>query len=212
MSSAIYDDLVDFDDEPDYADLDEDYSGEEMDEMLDELIDSADSEDLAERRRRRQRSRARQRQKPVPTATGKSAYRTPGAGGLVTQKQLQDALTRVGADVKRNAAGIKTINGQLGGIRTRIDGVVTVNAAQSRAIAKLDRQMKIAGALEVVQAFEPGRLDAFQLLKGAAASGVIGGGKGALGNPWVIGGLGLLLRNPAFLGGLTQQPQTVVVP
>lgn len=219
MSTSSYDDLIDFDDDIELDDADEDYDTEEIDEMLDALVDSDGDEDMAERlfrRKARRRARAKSKRKPVPTAAGRPAYRPPVMPGFVTQKQLQDALGRVGADVKRNVAGIKTVNARLNGLNGRVDGVVSVNAVQSRALGKLDRQMKIAGALEIVQALEPGRLDAFQLLKGAAASGFIGDGKGALSNPWVIGGLGMLLRNPGFLGGLTQQaapqPTTVNIP
>jgi hypothetical protein len=134
-------------------------------------------------------------------------YRAPVApGGAVDQKQLHDALARVAADVKRNGEGIKTLNTRLGGLTTRVDDVVSVNQIQSRAIGKLDKQMKIDGALDLAESFTPGGISAFQLLRGAVKSGLLGEGKGALGNPLVIGGIGLVLNNPGILGGLLPRP------
>jgi hypothetical protein len=175
----------------------------EVDDMLDSLIDSAGDGDFGEARRSR-RSRMRARSRSVPTAPGRSAYREPvaSAGGPVNQKQFKDALDRVGADIRRNAEGIKTINARLNTLDSRVSGVVTVAAAHGRRMTRLDRQAKVDGTLELVQALGPGgTLDAFQLLKGAVKFGVLGGGTGALSNPLVIGGIGLLLRNPNILGG-----------
>ena len=42
----------------------------------------------------------------------------------------------------------------------------------------------------------------YQLLKGATKSGFLGDGTGAMSNPLVIGGLGLLLNNPNLLSGI----------
>ena len=198
MNGEAYDDVMEMDET--YPDVDEDidnYGPSEVDEMLDGLVES--DENFAERRRRRAR---RGRGKPVPTAPGRNAYRSPATEGFVTQKQLKDALTRVGVDIKRNAVGIKTINTRLTGVNTRVDDVVTVSKVQSGKIGRLDRQMKVDGALELVQSFNAGGLDAFQLLKGAVKSGFLGESKGALGNPLVIGGIGLVLRNPNILGGI----------
>jgi hypothetical protein len=194
MNGEAYDDSVD----ESFADYeDSDMGMSEMDEMLDGLIDAR--EDFSERRRGRRRGQ----QKGVPAAKGGSAYRAPAApGGYVTQKQLQDALGRVGADVKRNGEGIKTLNTRLGTITTRVDDVVAVNKVQSKALGKLDKQMKIDGALDLAESFSPTGLSAFQLLRGAVKSGFLGDGKGPLGNPVVIGGIGLVLNNPGILGGL----------
>jgi hypothetical protein len=201
MNGEAYDDAMDFEG---YADFDESDMGE-MDEMLDGLVDARES-DFTERKRRGRGRRGGA--KAVPAARGGNAYRPPAAaaGGAVNQKQLQDALTRVGADAKRNGEGIKTINTRLGGLTTRVDDVVSVNQIQSRAIGKLDRQMKIDGALELAESFTPGGISAFQLLKGAVKSGLLGEGKGPLGNPLVIGGIGLVLNNPGILGGLLPRP------
>jgi hypothetical protein len=142
----------------------------------------------------------------VPTAQGRSAYREPAAGAAapVPQKQLKDVMDRVGGDVRRNAEGIKAINGRLNALDGRVDGVVTVATRHSRELARVQQQMKIDGALELVEAvnLSGGALDAYQLLKGAVKLGLLGTGKGALSNPAVIGGAGLLLRNPNILGGL----------
>ena len=194
MNGEAYDDSVD----EGFADYeDSDMGMSEMDEMLDGLVDAR--EDFSERRRGRRRGQP----KGVPAAKGGSAYRPPAApGGFVTQKQLQDALGRVGADVKRNGEGIKTINARLGGLTTRVDDVVAVNKVQSRTLGRLDKQMKIDGALDLAESFTPGGISAFQLLRGAVKSGLLGEGKGALGNPLVIGGIGLVLNNPGILGGL----------
>lgn len=177
------------------------YSPYELDEMLDGLVFSEDA-DLAERRAKRGRgARGGAPQRGVPAARGGTAYRSPAAqdGAAVTQKQLKDALARVGADVRRNAEGIKTLT-------TRVNDVVAVNTVQSRLIGALDKRMRIDGALELVEAYNGTSIDAYQLLKGAVKSGFLGEGKGALGNPLVIGGIGLLLRNPGgILGGLVQK-------
>jgi len=200
MNGEAYDDAMDFEG---YGEFDESDIGE-MDEMLDGLVDARES-DFTERKRRGRGRRGGNR--PVPAARGGNAYRAPSApAGAVNQKQLHDALSRVGADAKRNGEGIKTINTRLSGLTTRVDDVVSVNQLQSRAIGKLDKQMKIDGALELVESFTPGGISAFQLLKGAVKSGLLGEGKGALGNPLVIGGIGLVLNNPGILGGLLQRP------
>jgi hypothetical protein len=188
-----------------YAQNGAEYDGGEVDDMLDALMESGGADDLSERRR--QRNRQRSRAKGVQTAQGRSAYREPGAaapGGPVTQKQFKEALDRVGADVRRNAEGIKAINTRLNTLDGRVDGVVTVATKHSRELVRLQQQMKVDGALELVESLNPtsGTLDVYQLLKGAVKLGFLGDGKGPLSNPAVIGGAGLLLRNPGILGGL----------
>jgi hypothetical protein len=179
----------------------------EMDEMLEGLVESRN--DYSERKRSGGGKRGGGGPRGVPSAGGGSAYRTPqAAGGYVTQKQLEEALGRVATDVKRNGEGIKTLNTRLGGLTTRVDDVVSVNKIQSRELGKLDKQMKIDGALDLAEAFTPGGISAFQLLRGAVKSGFLGEGKGALGNPLVIGGIGLILNNPGILGGLVPRTGT----
>jgi hypothetical protein len=181
----------------------------EMDEMLEGLMEARGSDYSERRRGGGGRRGGPSGPKGVPAAGGNSAYRTPqAAGGYVTQKQLEEALGRVATDVKRNGEGIKTLNTRLGGLTTRVDDVVAVNKIQSRELGKLDKQMKIDGALDLAESFTPGGISAFQLLRGAVKSGFLGDGKGALGNPLVIGGIGLILNNPGILGGLLPRPAT----
>lgn len=186
MNGDVYDDVMD---DTDYLDVDDEDYGEEFEEMLDELGES--DEDSSEFFRRRRKKRPKKRR--VRTAAGRPAYRAPGAKGgpFVTQKQMQDALTRVGTDINRNAQGIKQVNG-------RLNGVVSVNAIQSREIARIDKRMKIDGALELVESFstnaDGATLDTFQLFKGAVKSGWLGEGK-AMNNPILVGGIGLALRS-----------------
>jgi hypothetical protein len=172
-----------------------DYGQGEVDEMLEGIGDGSEAY-LAERQRNPRR-RGGPPSRGVPAATGGSAYRAPqAAAGYVTQAQLKEALARVGTDVKRNADGIKAIN-------ARVSDVVTVNRIQSQEIGKLDKRMKIDGVLDFVESYSGNNINAYLALKGAVKYGLLGEGKGALGNPLVIGGIGLLLRNPGILSGLT---------
>jgi hypothetical protein len=185
---------------------DADYDVGEVDDMLESLIES-NGNGLAERARRRGRNA--RRKKGVKTAQGKSAFREPASGGFVSQKQFKEAMDRVGDDARRNAEGIKVVNDRVNALNGRVDGVVSVATLHSRALAKLEKRMKVTGALEFAQSYTNGALNGFQLLKGAAAMGLLGDGKGALSNPAVIGGLGFLLQNPSMLGNiLNRQPGT----
>ncbi len=185
-------------------DEDEGYDVGEVDDMLESLIES-NGNGLIERAKRRGRNA--RRKKGVKTAQGKSAFREPVSGGFVSQKQFKEAMDRVGDDARRNAEGIKVVNDRVNALSGRVDGVVSVATLHSRALAKLEKRMKVAGALEFAAAYKNGSLDGFQLLKGATAMGLLGDGKGALANPAVIGGLGFLLQNPATLGNiLNRQP------
>jgi len=200
MSGEAYDEM-ELEDYPDVDEDVEDYGPSEVDEMLDGLVESA--EDFSERKRRN-KARGRGRgSKPVPTAPGRNAYRSPNESGYVTQKQLKEALTRVGVDIKRNATGIKTVNTRLNGITTRVDDVVSVSKTQSGRIRKLDKRTKNDAVLELVGSIQAnGGLTAFQAYKSAVGGGLIGEGEGAFGNPLVIGGIGLLLANPNILGNV----------
>lgn len=206
MDPEAYDsDVMDID-----ADEEDEGYNEEVDDMLDAMMAEAD-EDLAERRARRRRRGGLARKRAVRTASGKSAYRAPTQAGLVSQTQFKEAMTRVGDETRRNAEGIKTVNDRVGKLDGRVQGVVTVATAQGRKLGSLDRRMKLDAALDFAQSFnvETGtdgsvRLavpDLTQLLKSAVKSGVLGDGKGALGNPWVVGGIGLALR-PNLLSSL----------
>lgn len=163
----------------------ESYDYGEVDDMLDSLMDPASDGDYAEARRKRRRSGPRGRQIPI---------------------------RRAPLDVRRTADGIRGINARLNALDSRVQSVVSVAAAHSDHLLRLDRQMKADGALELVESLSGGQLNAFQLLKGAVKFGVIGGGSGALSNPMVIGGIGLLLRNPNILGNLGAGLGTTTAP
>lgn len=215
MLEELYDDFDEVDDdmEMDFFDeLDEsDEDEEDIDDMLDALMESEEGEadDLADRRRRRRRGRrVRSRsRRGVRTAKGRSAYRAPVSKDYVTHSQLKSALARVGTDIRRNGMGIKTVNKRVAGFNRRVDGVVSVNRAQSKHIGQIKQQLKLDGALEFAEAIttnEDGilELNLLPLLKGAIKSGMIGKSKGALSNPALVGGLGFLLSNLEVIGGL----------
>jgi len=216
MNQEFYEELADFDDDIE-MDMDSDFDEEDdlrdvdIDEMLEALMDDDEGseEDLAERRRRRKfRSRRRSRRpKRVRTASGSSAYRASTSKKYVTQPQLKNALGRVAKDVRRNALGVKTVNKKLGNIDAQVDGVISVNRVQNTKINKLRQQMKLDGALEFAESITANdngslELNLLPMLKGAVKSGMLGGSKGALSNPAVVGGLGFLLSNPQILSGI----------
>lgn len=177
------------------------YDSSEMDAMLDGLVEGYS--DYSERRGNSGRRGGRTPNRGVTTAPGRNPYRPPQQQGYVTQKQLEEALTRVGVDIKRNAEGIKTINTRLNGITTRVDDVVSVNKIQSRELRKLDRRTQADAVLELVGSLQQnGGLTAFQAFKSAVGGGLIGDGTGTFGNPLVLGGIGLLLSNPNILGNI----------
>jgi len=185
------------------------YDQQEVDDMLDALIEETD-EDFSERHRNRNRNRGKQRQ-GVRTATGRTPYQEPVQNGYVTQKQFKEAMGRVGEETRRNAEGIKTVNARVGKLDNRVDGVVDVSKVQSKKIVSLDTRMKLDGALDFAASFSvqtatDGSMnlvtDFSQILRGAVKNGALGDGKGALSNPWVVGGIGMILRNPGIIGGL----------
>ncbi|MDP1913223.1 hypothetical protein [Brevundimonas sp.] len=188
-----------------------DEAADDVDDMLDALIE-ADDEDLSERKRRGRRGRSGGARPPVRTASGTPAYRAPMSAGPVTQAQLKDALGRVGTDVRRNAEGIKAVNSQLGRLTGQVKDIASVNGAQSGRIGRLDRLMKLDGAIDFATSFSIDNTSGTtllvpnlsQLLRGALKSGMVGSGdaKSALSNPLLIGGLGFLLNNPQVFTGL----------
>lgn len=204
--------------EQEYVDLDEvdeggdSYEADETDDMLDALMEAAEDGDFVERKRRRGR-RKRGAQRQVPAAKGKDAYRAPVPPTSVTQKQLEDALTRVGGDVRRNAMGIKTLNGQIGRLNGQVSDVVAVNRVQNDRLTRFDKQLRIDAALDFVQGLQvtksttpgsPAQItpDLALLIRGAIKSGMLGDMKGALGNPLLIGGAALFLSKPDIVSGL----------
>jgi hypothetical protein len=193
------------------------YDTQEVDAMLDSMMEEADSEFAEARRGRRHQPQRR----GVPTAKGGSAYRAPTEDGYVTQKQFKEALSRVGDETRRNAEGIKTVNARMGKLDSQVSDVVTVAKTHSKRINTLDTRMKLDGALDFATSFTlvqgtaavgstpavPASLslDASQLLRGVVKNGLLGDGKGALSNPWLVGGIGMLLKNPGIVGGLLTQ-------
>jgi hypothetical protein len=159
-------------------------------EAVDDAFEAIDGEDFGER--------ARRRRKGVPAAKGGSAYRAPVPSTYVTQKQLADALSRVGEDVKRNAAGIKALNGQ-------VSDLAVTTKIQGTRLGKMDRLMKIDGALDVAQALTLTgdgttgvtgmNVNLGALLGGAVKSGAFGDMKGTFGNPLVLAGIAFVLSN-----------------
>jgi hypothetical protein len=159
--------------EPEFA-LSE-YDTEQADEMLDALVE-ADGEEFAERRRGRRRGgRTPSRPAPAPSA-----------------------------DMQRNGQGIKAINDRINALEGRVNVAVGVIARDRTDIIRETKLRKVNGALELVESFNPqtNSIDVFQVLKGSFQSGFFGEPRGALGNPAVIGVVGLLLRNPGILGGV----------
>lgn len=210
MDAGDYDsDVLEMDEALEQEEAEEAYDQQEVDDMLDALIEETD-EEYAEGRRGRHRGGQKQQQ-GVRTATGRTPYQPPVENGYVTQKQFKEAMGRVGEETRRNAEGIKTVNGRVGKLDNRVDGVVDVSKVHSKKIVSLDTRMKLDGALDFAQSFSvqtatDGSMnlvtDFSQILRGAVKNGALGEGKGALTNPWVVGGIGLVLRNPGIIGGL----------
>jgi hypothetical protein len=178
-------------------DEEEDYAADEVGEMLGSMLgEEEDEDDLTERKKKRRKSR-----RPVPTSPGRSSYRAPVTQTYVTQKQLQETVGRVGADIRRNALGIKTVNDRVGRLDGRVDAVVSVNKIQSSHIGKLKRQMKLGAALDFAEGVKFDLTDKtfgvnpLPLFRGAVKSGVLGDAKGVLGSPAFVGAIGVLLNN-----------------
>jgi hypothetical protein len=148
----------------------------------------------------------------VTTARGGTPYRAPVEDGYVTQKQFKEAMGRVGEETRRNAEGIKTVNTRVGKLDGRVDDVVTVSKSHSKRIGTLDTRMKLDGALDFASSFallpdattggQNLSINATQILRGVVKNGLLGDSKGALSNPWLVGGIGVLLNNPGIIGGI----------
>jgi hypothetical protein len=103
-------------------------------------------------------------------------------------------------DFQRNGQGIKALNDRVNALDAKLNQTVAIVARDRVAVRRLDKLVKIDGALDLVSSFDGNSLNAFQLLRGSIKSGFLGEPKGALGNPAVIGAIGLLLQNPGILG------------
>ena len=106
--------------------------------------------------------------------------------------------------MQRDGQGIKAINDRINALEGRVNEAVGVIARDRTDIIRETKLRKVNGAFELVQSLDPvtHNIDVFQVLKGSFQSGFFGEPKGALGNPAVIGAVGLLLRNPGLLGGV----------
>ena len=155
-------------------DIDESEMGDYGPEDADSMLDALVEADgdFAERRRSRSRGRAPGRK------TG-------------------------GPEVQRNAQGIKAINDRITALDGKVNQAVGVIARDRAAIRKMEKLAKIDGALDLASSFDPAKgINVFQVLKGSLKSGFLGEPKGALGNPAVIGAVGLFLNNPGILGSI----------
>lgn len=187
LDEADYD-FDDFDDTDDYGAMDD------VDEVLDALMD-ADDDDYSERRKPR-------RVRRVGKRTG---GRKGGIFGPVPTARLR-AYRGLRYEVRRNGRGIRAVNRKVGRVNRRVGRAVAVNASQRRRIGKLDKRVKLDGALEFAESWDGTQIDLFSVFKGAVKSGLLDDTKGIFASPAAIGGAGLLLNvlrnNPQGLGAL----------
>ncbi|MGJ8623413.1 MAG: hypothetical protein ACSHW1_11585 [Yoonia sp.] len=131
------DDFYDFDDFSEYDDDDDLYDEDDEDDDDDFAMEGDDIERRSRRSRRRARRRARRaRRRGVKTGKGRG-YMQRQLKGYVKRTELRKSLARVGRDVKRNAAGIKTNARRLSSTNSRVSSTQRVNRAQSKEIAKI---------------------------------------------------------------------------
>jgi len=205
MTLEMYDDYDEYDEYDemeldDYAEDDDD--DDDFDDMLEAMMDD-DEDDLSERRRRR-RNRSRK-------SRGRSRYR-PHRKAL--RKRVPTSRSSRGPS-KQNAKGIKIVNKKVSAVGGSLDDVIAVNKAQSSKIGKLDRQVRVDGAIDFAKGLELKQVkdangntvlalspDLTALYRGAVKSGMFGDLKGMLSNPILIGGITFLLNNPGLLKGL----------
>jgi hypothetical protein len=76
------------------------------------------------------------------TAPGRPFYSAPASKNYVTQTQLKSSLAKVTADVRKNAAGIKTVNGKADSNRSRLNQQNAINVRQGRQIGTIRREME----------------------------------------------------------------------
>lgn len=169
---------------------------EELDDLFEALMDDDEEyfddddedEDFSERRRRRRRRSSRRRSK----SRKKSCCTDPRVKrdllGLKRKDRQQDKL--IYQNRKRSLANTK------------------INRIQSKNLGRLDRQMKLDGALEFAQSISIADnsldVDLVRMFQGAVKAGMLGDLRGALGNPALVGGIGLLLRNRQLFTGLVK--------
>lgn len=201
----VYDDIDDLDDDDDDELYDSDYDPDEAEDLIDDLLgEAADGygDDLGDffwgkkKRRRRRRNRGRR----VNRASRRRSYIPPASSRKVQQRQLKTITDAQDRKIARNASGIKTLTKSVNGMQRRVSGLVRVNTMQTSQIRALRTRLRTDAAIDVATAFEGENIDFGNIARAAAKFGAFD--KGAFSNPYLIGGLVLLLQRGNLLGNL----------
>lgn len=137
-----FDDFSEFDDDDD----DDDY------EMA-----YGDGDDVERRGRKRRQARRRDRLNRRLTRLNKKTGRGTGyvkqrLQGYVKRTELQSALAKVGKDVRRNGAAIKSTARQISSNSSRISRVSRSNSKQTREISAIRKEMADAKQMSLMMA------------------------------------------------------------
>ncbi|BFM10678.1 hypothetical protein R50072_08310 [Simiduia litorea] len=211
MERDNYDDLLAVEGLDEYEDFYDDYDDFEddnedaLDELYEALMDANEGEELDEdaedyderlfgkRRRRRARRPTRPMVNFIPRPKSKKK-----AGCCINPKVSQALVALKRKDIVHDR--------KIRDVDARSRKNLRVNHLQTKGIGKLNKQMSLDGALEFADSItmtDNGmEINLASILKGLIKTGMLGDTKGALGNPAVIGGIGLLLNNPGILGGI----------
>ncbi|HKX45140.1 MAG TPA: hypothetical protein VJP77_00350 [Planctomycetota bacterium] len=120
----------------DFEDLDDLFS--EDDDSDDDYVFAEDDGESDDERRSRRRGR-KPRRVHVRTATRRGGYTPPQRSKrAATRSDLSASLAKVGADIRRNAAAIKSLAGQVNKVTRDFGGV---NRTQEGAITALRKQI-----------------------------------------------------------------------
>jgi len=146
----IEDDVEDDDyDDDDFDDIDSEYGfdledddDDDDDDDDEELIALESGDDVEFRRAIKRIRNRRKRRRNKKTAKGRGYFKRQLRRGFVTKKQLQASLSRVGKDVRRNALAIKSNDRDIARNASRISTVSKVNRAQTKALAKIRKDME----------------------------------------------------------------------
>lgn len=125
--------------------LAEDYESFETDLEFDEELEALLEDDEA---------RKPQRRRPVRTGRGTNYYKPRPSTQYVTQAQLQSALSKISADVKANAAGIKSVGARVDTVRSdqaKLTALVKKdNDARRKELAKLKSGIQMSSLLPLL--------------------------------------------------------------
>lgn len=214
MDYESYDDLLAVEDyemydntiEDDYGDYDDD-AETALDELYEALMDAQESGDLGELMDSFDEKKRRPRKRP---ARGRTPPIRPLLRQLPSQLPKKGGSCCIDPRVSRDLVTLKQQNAQQDRKLRDIEGLarknLSVNTLQTKSIGKIHKQMKLDGALDFASSIAMTssglEINLAHVLKGAIKSGMLGDPRGALGNPLVIGGLGVLLNNPSILSGL----------